>query len=242
MSARSTSRRKGRFSGEAGLFGLWLDPIDRLSETIYSVLIILTFTLAFRIFKLGDDPSELTSAQYATELLVAAFSATLAWGLIDGIMYALMEVFQRSERHRLLWQIQLAASEQEGVDLIAAELDYILEPIAGQQDRRALYRSTLAQLRRSAPRPVGFRREDFLGALGSVLVAVVAVLPSLAPLLLLRDDYALAVRASNVVSFVVLFLAGYSWGRHTGASPWRTGLILVAVGALLVAIAIPLGG
>ena len=53
---------------------------------------------------------------------------------------------------------------------------------------------------------------------------------------------ALAIRVSNVVSFVVLFIAGYQWGKHTGANPWRTGLLLFAVGAIMVLIAIPLGG
>ena len=53
---------------------------------------------------------------------------------------------------------------------------------------------------------------------------------------------ALAIRLSNVVSFIVLFAAGYEWGRYTGMSPWRTGLLVMGVGALLVAVAIPLGG
>ncbi|NTU78396.1 MAG: hypothetical protein HGA45_03175 [Chloroflexales bacterium] len=82
----------------------------------------------------------------------------------------------------------------------------------------------------------------FAGALGCVLVAIIAVLPSLVPFVLLRHNYAFAVRVSNVVSFIVLFGAGHSWGKHTDASPWRTRLLLVAVGVMMVAVAIPLGG
>ena len=40
----------------------------------------------------------------------------------------------------------------------------------------------------------------------------------------------------------VLFVVGYQWGKYTGASPWKTGLLLLAVAALMVAIAILLGG
>jgi hypothetical protein len=58
----------------------------------------------------------------------------------------------------------------------------------------------------------------------------------------LRNDYALAIRASNIVSFGVLFYAGYEWGKYTGTNPWKIGLVLVLVGVLLVAIAIPFGG
>lgn len=242
MTARSTIRRKGRPLPRDGFLGRLLDPIDRLSETIFSVLIVLTFTLAFRAFKLGELAGQQATAQDVTELLYAAMGATLAWGLIDGVMYALMEVFQRGERHRLLRQLQAAETDHEGIAVIADELDHILEPIAGEAERQTLYRAVFVQLRGGEPRPVSFKREDFTGALGCVVVAVLAVVPSLVPLALLRDSGTLAIRLSNVVSFVVLFATGYQWGRYTGASPWRTGLILVAVAALMVAIAIPLGG
>ena len=51
-----------------------------------------------------------------------------------------------------------------------------------------------------------------------------------------------ASREADVVSFVVLFILGYQWGKHTGADPWRTGLLLAAIAAVMVLIAIPLGG
>jgi VIT1/CCC1 family predicted Fe2+/Mn2+ transporter len=41
---------------------------------------------------------------------------------------------------------------------------------------------------------------------------------------------------------VVLFISGYQWGKYTGANPWKTGLLLAAIAALMVLIAIPLGG
>lgn len=242
MSVRSSTRVKPRATAKESFLGRLLDPIDRLSETIYSVLILLTFTLAFRIIKLGGDPTQPISAEYVNELLIAAMGAILAWGLIDGIMYALLAMFERGERHRLLRHIQGAETEQAGVAVIAEEFDYILEPITSANQRQELYRDILEHLRDSQPRPVGFKREDFAGALGSVLVAVIAVLPSLVPFVLLRSDYALAIRVSNVVSFIVLFYAGYGWGKHTGSNPWKTGLLLAAVGVIMVAVAIPLGG
>jgi VIT1/CCC1 family predicted Fe2+/Mn2+ transporter len=128
------------------------------------------------------------------------------------------------------------------VDAIADEFNYILEPITGENQRQALYQDILDHLRDSQPCQIGLKREDFTGALAGVLVAVIAVLPSLVPFVLLRDNYALAIRVSNVVSFIVLFASGYYWGKYTDAHPWKTGLVLVGIGVLLVAIAIPLGG
>lgn len=239
---RSSLRVKPVTTPKETFLGRLLDPIDRLSETIYSILILLTFTLAFRIFKLGIYSGQPVSAEYVNELLIAAVGAILAWGMIDGLMYALTAVFERGERHRLLQQIHAAQTDQVAVDALAAELDHILEPITGENQRQNLYLDILEHLRHGRPQPVGLQREDFAGAFGSVLVAIVAVLPSLVPLVLLRGNYELAIRASNVVSFLVLFVAGYRWGQHTGANPWKTGILLAAVGLIMVMIAIPLGG
>ena len=71
---------------------------------------------------------------------------------------------------------------------------------------------------------------------------MLAVLPSFVPLVLLRQQPVLAIRLSNVVSFTVLFLAGYRWGKYTGANPWKTGLLLFGAGVIMIAVAIPLGG
>lgn len=242
MAVRVSTRSRQRATPKESFLGRLLDPIDRLSETIFSILILLTFTLAFRIIKLGGDPNQAIPSSYVNELLIGAAGATLAWGIIDGIMYALMAMFERGERHRLLHQLQAAYTDEEGIQVVAAELDHILEPITGGQQRQALYQDVLDHLRDGTAQPVGLTREDVAGGFGSVLVAVVAVLPSFVPFLVFYDNPALAIRASNVVSFVVLFISGYQWGKYTGANPWKTGLLLAAIAALMVLIAIPLGG
>ena len=239
MSARIHTRARRRQKPREGFLAHLLDPIDTLAEVIFSILILLTFTLAFRIFAMD---SELLTADFIRELMWAALGATVAWGIIDGIMYALFEVLGRSERHRLLWHIQAAHTPDEAVTAIANEFDYMLEPITGEEQRRTLYEDILDHLRHSQPRAVGLKHEDLTGGLASVLIALLAVTPSFLPLLIFPNDYALAIRLSNVVSFIVLFAAGYEWGRYTGMSPWRTGLLVMGVGALLVAVAIPLGG
>ncbi|MBK8984570.1 MAG: hypothetical protein IPM39_00575 [Chloroflexi bacterium] len=244
MSARRTShyRAKPGATPKENFLGRLLDPIDLLSEAIFSILIVLTFTLAFRILKLDDNLSPMASADFNNDLIIAALGATVAWGLIDGIMYALMSVFERSERHRLLQQIQSAPTQEEGVAVIADELDFILEPITNEDQRQMLYLDMLEHLYDGRPQPVGLQSEDIAGALGSVLVAVLAVLPSLIPFVLLPNQPDLSIRLSNIVSFLVLFAIGYSWGKHAGTNPWRTGLALAAIALAMVLIAIPLGG
>jgi len=40
----------------------------------------------------------------------------------------------------------------------------------------------------------------------------------------------------------MLFVCGYAFGRYAGYRPWVTGLAMVAVGAVLIGVAIALGG
>jgi len=240
--ARPSHRNRQQSTPKESFLGRLLDPIDRLSETIFSILILLTFTLAFSIIKLGANPAQPIPSTYVIELMIGAAGATLAWGLIDGIMYALLSMFARGESHRLLQYLQAATTEEEGIEIVAGELDHILEPITGKEQRRMLYQDVLEHLREGQPQPVRLSREDIAGGFGSVLVAVLAVLPSFVPLLLFHNNPALAIRASNVVSFFMLFIAGYQWGKYTGSNTWATGLLLAGIGAVMVLIAIPLGG
>ena len=76
MTARVHSRGRRRAKPSEGFLDHLLDPIDRLAETIYSILIFLSFTLAFRVIKL--EPNEIVSADYVNDLLIAAFLAILA--------------------------------------------------------------------------------------------------------------------------------------------------------------------
>jgi hypothetical protein len=78
--------------------------------------------------------------------------------------------------------------------------------------------------------------------LGVLLVAVVAALPLVIPLVLFRHDANLALRASNLVAIGMLFYLGYSWARYSGSNPIKVGLALAALGLAMVLIAIPLGG
>jgi VIT1/CCC1 family predicted Fe2+/Mn2+ transporter len=141
-----------------------------------------------------------------------------------------------------LQALQAADSDEDALEVIADEFDFVLEPIASENKRHLLYGDVLEHLRDSQPRPVGFQREDFVEALGTALSAMIAVVPSLLALWLWREDVLTALRVSNIVSFLILFVLGYRWGRYTGANPWKIGALLVLAGVLLMAIAIPLGG
>lgn len=225
----------------SNVLGEFLDPIDALFTIFFSILFALLFTLSYSvlIYYRGLGPS--LSSTYGQELFLAILGAVTAWGIIDGVLYALGEVFERRERHRLLQYVQTSNSEEEAASAIAYELDFILEPITSDEQRHALYHDMLTHLRQAEPQAIRLQRDDVVGAVATVVLSVVAVLPSLLPLPLL-DDITLAIHISNVVSLIVIFATGYSWGNHTGTSPWKTGLLLASVCLAMVLIAALLGG
>lgn len=224
----------------SSVLGAYLGPIDALLTIFYSILFALLFTLSSGVLIFRG----LVSSPQASglELFFTILGAVTAWGIVDGVLYFLGEGLTRRERHRLLQQVQASDSEEAAAAAIACELDFILEPITSEEQRRGIYRDILACLSQAEPQEIGIHREDVVGAVATVLLSVLVVLPSLLPLLLLPDDTALAIRISNGVSFVVIFGAGYAWGVHTGAKPWKIGLLLASVCVAMVLVAMVLEG
>ena len=55
-------------------------------------------------------------------------------------------------------------------------------------------------------------------------------------------DAVRALRVSNAIAIVMLFLTGYAYGRMTGWHPWLVGISMVFLGSALVALTMALGG
>ena len=231
-----------RSKPEAAFLENLIDPIDRLTESVFSILILLTFTMTSWIIGLSGSSEHSLTSENILDLAIAALVTIIAYGMIDGVIYTLLTMFGRGESHRLLQGIQAADSEQEAVEVIADNLDYMLEPITGEKERQLLYSHILVQLRNSQPREIGLKREDITAGLGHILVAVLVITPSLIPLVVLRQDPETAILVSNFVSFFLLFFVGYRWGKYTGANPWKTGLIILSVITILVLFLFWLGG
>ena len=93
MSARIHSRTRRRQKPRQGFLAHLLDPIDTLSEIIFSVLILLTFTLAFRIFMLDGRP---VTAEYVNEVIWAALRAVLVILLTSSLRQVWLTSHDRS--------------------------------------------------------------------------------------------------------------------------------------------------
>jgi hypothetical protein len=219
----------------ASLVHRYVDPATSLGEILFGLIMTLTFTLGAGII-IEDEGRE-----GARELLIAVIGCNIAWGVIDGALYLVGQLFDRGRMRRLGRAIRMAASPGAAVEVVAGELDEILVRVTSESDRRALY-SRIAENVRAAPvAPNPVTRRDWLGALVSCLLVIVTSIPAAIPFLLL-DDARLALRVSNAILLALLFISGYFWARHTLGKPWIVGLCFLLGGIALVAVAIALGG
>ena len=209
-----------------------LDPADRLGEILFGLIMALGFTAAVR---LGREEAD------NRELFVGILGCNVAWGIVDGVMYVLAALFERSRRARITRGVLEAPTDEAARHVVARELDDRLLPLLTEDEVRHVHDWTVELARREGPQPVRVRAEDLLGGAAVGLVILAATAPMLAPYLLFADP-ALAVRLSHAIGLGLLFFVGYGWGRRAGVSPWGVGLGVTLVGMVLVGITVALGG
>src|SRR5262245_37007590 len=117
----------------SGLMHRYLDPASSLGEIIFGLIMTLTFTLGAGIIM------EEEGREGARQLLIAVIGCNIAWGVIDGALYLVGQLFDRGRLRRLGRSIRVAATPAAAETLVADELDELLAPVTGEADRRSLY-------------------------------------------------------------------------------------------------------
>ena len=84
-------------------------------------------------------------------------------------------------------------------------------------------------------------KDDWLGAIGVFLVVFLSTFPVVIPFIFMRN-VGPALRVSNAIAIVMLFLTGWAFGRMTGHHPWLVGIAMVVLGSVLVGMTMALGG
>lgn len=213
------------------LFERVLEPVERLSEILFGLIMALTVTSAVSVAT-ADQMTIRT-------MLIAALGCNLAWGIIDAGMYLMARLGERGHNAVVGRAIRKAGHREQAHRIIADELPPVFASIVKPAQLEEI-REHISQMPTSGAHP-GLTRRDWQGAFGVFVLVVAATFPVVIPFAVI-DDARVALRISNVLAVASLFLCGFLFGRHAGLPPWLTGLVMVAVGAALVAIAIALGG
>jgi hypothetical protein len=213
----------------------YLDPADSLGEVLFGLIMVLTFTVGASLVIASEGLD-------ARELVVAAVGCNVAWGVIDAMLFLLGGVYHRGRRARFYRKLKSAGSEAEALAAVQDEFGLEDEPLAARpEDRLRLYQAILAIGANAGPARTGLRQQDFVAAFIVFVLVSATAIPGVIPFLLF-DDHHFALRLSNAVLLVLLFIAGYWWAHYTDAHPWRVGTIVAVMGLCLVLVAVALGG
>ena len=213
----------------------FVDPTTSLGEILFGLIMTLTFTLGAGII-IEDEGRE-----GARQLLIAVIGCNIAWGLIDGALYLVGELFGRGRLRRIGRMIRQSPTRTRAEALVAEELDELLGDITSDAERAALYRRIVENVHAKPPTANAVTKDDITGALMSCLLVIVTSIPAAIPFLLF-DEARFALRVSNGILLGLLFISGYLWARHTLSRPWLVGFSFLAGGIVLVLVAIALGG
>jgi hypothetical protein len=152
-----------------------LEPMDRISEVLFGLIMALTFTLTLGV--VTADRIQVRT------MLFGALGCNLAWGIIDAGVF-LMARFNQRRNAMHLRAVRTAASKGEAHRIIGDALPPLLASIL-PPDQLELMRQRLLQLPElERPR---LTKRDGLGALGICLLSFLSTFPIVIPFILIGD-------------------------------------------------------
>lgn len=208
-----------------------LSPVERISEVLFGLIMALTFT--------GTLSAATAGREEVRTMLIGAIGCNLAWGLVDAVMYLVTIITEDGRKRHILSAVRAEADPARARTLIADALPPIVARISTEQELESV-RSRLAALS-VPPDRLGLGPEAWRGAIGVFLLVCLSTLPVVIPFIFMHDA-TLALRTSNGIAVIMMFLCGFQLGRYAGRNRWLMGLAMAFLGMLLVGITIALGG
>src|SRR6188768_2164488 len=133
-----------------------LDPIGRVSEVLFGLIMVLTFTGSLSVAEAGRDDVRV--------MLIGALGCNLAWGIIDAVLYLMGSLAEKGRNLMTFRAVRKATDPQKAQRLIADALPAVVASVLQPAELETM-RQRLNQL----PEPPGQARlgkHDWLGALG----------------------------------------------------------------------------
>lgn len=208
-----------------------IDPQQRVFEVLFGLIMVLTFTCSLSAATAGRED--------VRGMLIGALGCNLAWGIIDGVLFMMGSLADKGGALLRLKALRRSTDAAEGRHIVAGALPPLVVSVMEPAELESI-----GSRLKALPEPPDKARldtNDWLGAVAVMLLVFLSTLPVAIPFVLMAEAKP-ALRVSNAVAIVLLFIVGYAYGRIIGRPPWRVGVGLVLLGTGLVAMAIPLGG
>jgi hypothetical protein len=208
-----------------------LDPVERWSEVLFGLIMVLGFTSTISAVHSGRPE--------VRTMIVGALGCNLAWGLVDAIMYLMASLSQKGHGLMTLNAVVSARTPQDAHRVIRDGLPNLvvkcMDEAQFEQIRKGL-------LRIPVPARVRLNQDDFRGAISVFLLVFFSTFPVVVPFIFYPDRVRTALRCSNLIAIVMLAVTGYAYGQYSGGQKWLWAVSMVLLGASMVAITVKFGG
>jgi hypothetical protein len=208
-----------------------LSPLERFTELIFGLIMVLTFTGGLSVAEVGREDVH--------QMFLAAVGCNFAWGVIDAAFYLISSVVETARNSSLLRAVQQTKTPDEAAAIISEVLPPKIMKALSPSD----FQRIGVHLKQEPPPPDYARVSvrDLFGSLGVFLIVFTSTFPVVLPFFFIHNCR-FALRVSNAIAIAILYFAGYMLAHYAGLRPHRTGLAMVVIGVLLVALTIAFGG
>ncbi len=208
-----------------------MSPIERVSEILFGFIMALSFTCALSVAE--------TDRIEVKEMLLGAIGCNVAWGVIDAIMYLMIEISQRGRNVAILNYVRSSRDEEKARAFIEETISSEVAAIMGKEVLENIRKEIIQTApKMTTPRITG---RDLKIALGIFLLVFLSTFPIALPFAFV-PDVRMALRISNGIAIILLFVGGWTLARYSSYNKFRTGLYLALLGIGMVFLTISLGG
>ena len=208
-----------------------LNTMDRVSEILFGIIMTLTFTCSIGIAN--------TKNTEIRQLIIAAISCNIAWGLVDAIGFIVSTLVERSRKRTVLNSVLTTSDAEKARKYISDSLPPSIASVLEVADLEQI-RKKLAKLPDSVLQ-VRLTTRHLKKSVMIFLLMIISPFPIVIPFIFIRDTQ-LALRISNMIAIVLMFFCGWSLAKYVGSNKWLMSFGMTLVGIVLVLITIALGG
>jgi hypothetical protein len=215
----------------------YLDPVDRLPEVVLGLILVLGVTGTLRV-------SVSQTGFSVVNLLLAVIGVNVAWGIVDGVMYAIGSYFTRNRYATISKVLRKDRDNAKAKEALLDDLDntiiHTLKPI-----EREHIISIVADAVPSIPDKRAFFKDfsdDLIGGIWIFFTVFVTLFPVIIPFIVFPSDPLLALNISNSIALIMMFIIGVEWGGYAGIKRLGPGIGFLIIGTIITLITLYLGG
>ena len=208
-----------------------LGSVGRLNEILFGLIMVLTFTCSISAATAGREE--------VSTILWAALGCNVAWGLVDSFMYLFSVLLERGETFTNIRSIRNATTEASANEAVKDAMSPFLSQIL--KEEHIVHLSNEIKSMPEPPVKAFLTWRDLRYAAAIFLLVFLSTFPVTIPFIFIKE-VPIAIRVSNGIALLSLFLTGVYLAKQTGRQKLIFGLAFAFIGAVLVSITMALGG